>query len=85
MANRNAWHTMDIENICARLDTNSTKGLGRKQASARAKKLNIRQPEALRPLFIPSSQPWYKELLRMLLDPIVLLTLLVAALMLLFT
>lgn len=85
MANRNAWHTMDIENICARLDTNSTKGLGRKQASARAKKLNIRQPEALRPLFIPSSQPWYKELLRMLFDPIMLLTLLVAALMLLFT
>ncbi len=81
MANKTAWHTMDIEQICNRLDTNATKGLSRKQASARAKKLIIRQPESLQPLFLPyEQQPLVKELFRLLLDPIILLTLFVALL-----
>ncbi len=80
MANRNAWHTMDTEQICTRLDADVAKGLSRKQAAARAKKLNIRQPESLHPLFLPYEQPLYKELFRLLLDPILLLTLFVAVL-----
>ena len=80
MASRHPWHTMDTDQICARLETNAAKGLGKKQASARAKKLNIRQPEALQPLFIPPKSPLYRDLAKMLLDPIVLLTLFVALL-----
>lgn len=78
MANKSAWHTLDTEQICARLETNAAKGLGRKQASARAKKLSIRLPDALRPLFIPQKRSLLRELARILLDPITLLTLFVA-------
>lgn len=78
MSNRHAWHTMDTEQICEILETNAVKGLSRKQAAARAKKLNIRQPEALHPLFIPSGRPLYKDLGRLMLNPITLLTLFVA-------
>ncbi len=84
MANRNAWHTMDIDQICARLETNATTGLGRKQASARAKKLIIRQPDALKSLFLPPQRPLYRDLGKMLLDPIMLLTLFIAAIAFLF-
>ena len=78
MANRNIWHTMTIEQICAKLETNADKGLAKKQALARRKKLNNRQPEALQPLFIPTKQSFLRSLVRMLMDPIVLLTLFVA-------
>lgn len=78
MANKQAWHTMDTEQICTRLETNSTKGLAKKQAAARAKKLSIRQPDSLLPLFIPTKRPLYRDLAKMLLDPILLLTLFVA-------
>ncbi len=77
MANRNAWHTLDTDQICARLETNAAKGLARKQAATRAKKLNIRQPESMQPLFIPAKRPFYREFGKMLLDPIMMLTLFV--------
>ena len=78
MVNRHAWHTMDCEQICTRLETDPTKGLAKKQAAARKSKLSIRQPEALLPLFIPTKRPLYMDLAKMLLDPILLLTLFVA-------
>lgn len=78
MANKQAWHTMDTEQICAKLETDLAKGLSKKQAAARTKKLNIRNPEALCPLFIPTKRPLYKDLFKMLFDPILLLTLFVA-------
>ena len=78
MATQHKWHTMSIEQICAALETNTTTGLARKQAAARAKKLSVRQPDALRPLFIPPERHWYRDLAKMLLDPIVLLTLIIA-------
>ncbi len=78
MSNRHAWHTMETEQICEILETNSVKGLSKKQAAARAKKLNIRQPEAMHPLFIPSGRPLYKDLGKLMLNPITLLTLFVA-------
>ena len=84
MANMNAWHMMDTEQICSKLETNAVKGLGKKQAVARAKKIAVRQPEALSPLFLPTKQPFYRDLLKLLLDPVMLLTLFVAILAFLF-
>ncbi len=84
MANKNAWHTMDTEQVCVRLDTNASKGLARKQAAARAKKLNIRQPDAMQPLFIPTKRSVWKDLGKMLLDPIMMLTLVVSVIAFLF-
>lgn len=81
---KNAWHTMDTDQIAVRLETDSVKGLARKQAYNRAKKLNIRQPDARHPLFLPSKRPWYRYLGKMLLDPIMILTLLVAAIVFFF-
>ena len=81
---RNAWHMLDIEQVCNRLETHSAKGLARKQAVARAKKLNNRHPEALQPLFIPAKRPYYRDLAKLLLDPIMLLTLFVAAMTVFF-
>ena len=84
MANMNAWHMMNTEQICIKLETNAVKGLGKKQAVARAKKIAVRQPEALSPLFLPTRQPFYRDLLKLLLDPVMLLTLFVAILAFLF-
>ena len=81
---KNAWHWMDIAQICTQLDTNAASGLTRKQASSRIKKLNIRQPEALHPLFLPAQRPFYRHVGKMLLNPVMLLTLLVALIALLF-
>ncbi|MBQ7379172.1 MAG: cation-transporting P-type ATPase [Clostridia bacterium] len=72
------WHTLDTEQIATRLETDPVKGLSRKQAANRSKKLRIRQPDAVKPLFLPSDHPFYRFISKMLLDPIMLLTLTVA-------
>lgn len=84
MAIKRAWHAMDTEQIATRLETDPVKGLERKQAHARANKLNIRQPEARHSLFLPEKRPLYRYLAKMLLDPIMILTLLVAAIVFFF-
>lgn len=84
MTEKNAWHIMDEEQIARKLESNLTSGLGRKQAIARAKKLNIRQPEALSPLFLPARCPFYKFFGKMFLDPIMILTLFVALIIFMF-
>ena len=78
MANQNAWHVMEIDQICEKLGTDAVKGLSRKQAAARTKKLNVRRPEALSPLFISPKRHLYRDFFKMLADPIMLLTLFVA-------
>lgn len=84
MAIKHAWHAMDTEQIATRLETDPVKGLERKQAHARANKLNIRQPEARHSLFLPAKRPLYRYLAKMLLDPIMILTLLIAAIVFFF-
>jgi len=84
MATKNAWHTMDTDQIAARLETDTVKGLMRKQAHSRANKLNIRQPDARHALFLPAKRPWSRYLGKMLLDPIMILTLLVAIIVFFF-
>lgn len=84
MAGKNNWHTMSMEQVCARLETNATKGLSRKQAVARLKKMNVRCPEALQPLFLPSKKTFFGFFGKMLLDPIMLLTFCVAIIALFF-
>lgn len=84
MAGNNNWHTMSMEQICERLDTNAARGLSRKQAAARAKKMSVRCPEALQPLFLPSKKTFFGFFGKMLLDPIMLLTFCVALLALFF-
>lgn len=84
MALKNAWHTMETEQIVERLESDAAAGLTRKQARSRAAKLNIRQPEARQPLFLPAKKPLYRYLAKMLLDPIMILTLLVAVIVFFF-
>ena len=84
MATKNAWHMMDTEQIAARLESHVARGLSRKQAHSRAKKLNIRQPDARHPLFLPARRPMYQYVGKMLLDPIMILTLLVALIIFFF-
>lgn len=84
MATKNAWHTMDMDEIAVRLETDTVKGLMRKQAHSRANKLNIRQPDARHALFLPAKRPLSRYLGKMLLDPIMILTLLVAAIVFFF-
>ena len=84
MALKNAWHTMETEQIVERLESDAAAGLTRKQARSRAAKLNIRQPEARQPLFLPAKKPLSRYLAKMLLDPIMILTLLVAIIVFFF-
>lgn len=84
MSVKNAWHTLDAEQIAARLESDPAKGLSRKQAHSRAKKLNIRQPDATKPLFLPEKKPLYQYIAKMFLDPIMILTLLVALIVFFF-
>ncbi|MBE6675350.1 MAG: cation-transporting P-type ATPase [Ruminococcaceae bacterium] len=84
MALKNAWHTMETKQIVERLESDAAAGLTRKQARSRAAKLNIRQPEARQPLFLPAKKPLSRYLAKMLLDPIMILTLLVAAIVFFF-
>ncbi len=78
MATGKSWHILDTDQIAAKLETNAVTGLTRKQAVSRAKKIRIRQPDAAKPLFLPPEHPFYRFIGKMLLDPIMLLTLLVA-------
>ncbi len=84
MAMKNAWHTMDTEQIVERLESDAATGLTRKQARSRAAKLNIRQPDARQALFLPAKKPLSRYLAKMLLDPIMILTLLVAVIVFFF-
>ncbi len=78
MATGKSWHILNTDQIAAKLETNAVTGLTRKQAVSRAKKIRIRQPDAAKPLFLPPERPFYRFVGKMLLDPILLLTLLVA-------
>ena len=84
MSSKNVWHTLDAEQIAARLESDPIKGLSRKQAHSRAKKLNIRQPDATKSLFLPEKKPLYQYIAKMFLDPVMILTLLVALIVFFF-
>ena len=78
MKHSNAWHTMNIDQIVTRLETNAASGLGRKQALKRRHTLQVRRPEATRALFLPAAKPLISYVGKMFLDPIVILGLFIA-------
>lgn len=84
MSHTHQWHTMESEQIAAKLETNISSGLTRKQAILRRHTMQVRTPDAITPLFLPTSRPIYSYILKMFFDPIVILGLFIAIVAIVF-